>query len=161
MRRLKIAEVIAESNFTEQKLKMKYETNRLEMEEKVAKAQARVKVLDLLDMPPLEGEKDAKGRNRAHNKQMTDPNITLDRQYENWKEFKPGKKYHYSDSFIINGEPNYTHSDPNSLSGEVSKILCQLLKQQGALEADIDVFSGDPLEYHYFMEIFNEVVEKR
>ena len=26
---------------------------------------------------------------------------------------------------------------------------------------DIDVFSGDPLQYHYFMEIFKEVVEKR
>ena len=38
---------------------------------------------------------------------------------------------------------------------------CQLLKQQGAPEVEIDVFSGDPLEYHYFMEIFKEVVEKR
>ena len=36
------------------------------MEEKVAKAQA------LLDMPPLEGEEDAKGRNVAHNNQMTE-----------------------------------------------------------------------------------------
>ena len=40
-------------------------------------------------------------------------------------------------------------------------MLCQLLKQQGAPEVDIDVFSGDPLEYHYFMETFKKVVEKR
>ena len=96
-----------------------------------------------------------------HNKQMTDPNIALDKQYENWKEFIPGKKYHYSDSLFRNGEPNYTPSDHNSQSGEVSKMLCQLLKQQEAPEVDIDVFSGDPLKYHYFVEIFKEVVEKR
>ena len=159
--KIKIAELIAESNFTDQKLKMEYEAKRLEMEEKVAKAQARAKILGLLDMPPLEGEEDAKGRNIVHNKQMTDTNIALDRQHENWKEFIPGKKYHYSNSLFRNGEPSYTPSDHNSQSGEVSKMLCQLLKQQGAPEVEIDVFSGDPLEYHYFMEIFKEVVEKR
>ena len=40
-------------------------------------------------------------------------------------------------------------------------MLCQLLQQQGAPEVDIEVFSVDLLEYHYFMEIFKEVVEKR
>ena len=48
-----------ESNFTEQKLKMEYEAKALEMEEKVAKAKVRAKVLGLLDMPPLEGDEDA------------------------------------------------------------------------------------------------------
>ena len=92
---------------------------------------------------------------------MTYPNIALDKQYENWKGFKPGKKCHYSDSLFRKGEPNYTPSEYNSRSGEVSKIFCQLNKQQGAPEVDIDVFSGDPLEYHYFMGIFKKVVEKR
>ena len=46
-------------------MKMEYEAKRLEMEEKVAKAQVRAKILDLLNMPPLEGEEDAKGRNSA------------------------------------------------------------------------------------------------
>ena len=61
--KIKVAELIAESNFTEQKLKIEYEAKRLEMEEKVAKSQARAKVLDLLDMPPLEDEEATKGRN--------------------------------------------------------------------------------------------------
>ena len=80
----------------------------------VDKAQARAKVLDLLDMPPRAVEEDAKGRSIAHNNQITDPNIALEKQYENWKEFKPGKKYHYSNSLFRNGEPNYTPSDHNS-----------------------------------------------
>ena len=103
-------ELLADSQWFE-------EAKRLEMEEKVAKAQARDKVLDLLDMPQLECEEDTKGRNIAHNNQMIDPNIALDKQYENWKEFKPGKKYHYSDLLFRNGEPNYTPSDHNSQSG--------------------------------------------
>ena len=49
--KIKIPELIGESNFIDQKLKMEYMVKRLEMEEKVAKAQARAKILDLLDMP--------------------------------------------------------------------------------------------------------------
>ena len=40
-------------------------------------------------------------------------------------------------------------------------MFCQLLKQQGAPEVDIDLFSGNPLKYRYFMEIFKEVVQRR
>ena len=55
-------------------------------------------------MPPLEDEENAKGRNIVHNKQITNPNIALDKEYENWKKFKTGKKYHYSDSLFRNVE---------------------------------------------------------
>ena len=120
---------------------MEYVAKRLEMEEKVVKAQPRASVLDLLDMPPLEGKEDAKGRIIAHNNQLMDVNVALDKQCENWKEFKPSKKYHYSDSLFRNGDPNYTCSDHNSQSGAASK-MCQLLKQHGAPEVDIDVFQG-------------------
>ena len=58
--KIRVAELIAESSFTEQKLKMEYKATRLEMEEKVAKVQARAKSLDLLNMRPLEGQGDAK-----------------------------------------------------------------------------------------------------
>ena len=86
---------------------------------------------------------------------MTDPNIALDKQYENWKEFELGKKYNHSDSFFRNGESNYTTSGHNSQSGEVSNMLYQLLMQHGAPKVDIDVFSEDPLKYHYFIEIYS------
>ena len=79
---------------------------------------------------------------------MTDQNVTLDKQYEKLEEFTLGNKYHYVDSLFRNGELNYTPSDHNSQSGEVSKVMCQLLKQQEAPGNDIDVSSGDPLECH-------------
>ena len=43
----------------------------------------------------------------------------------------------------------------------VSKMMCQLLKQQSASDIHIDVFSGNPMDFHYFMAVFNELVEKK
>ena len=37
--------------------------------------------------------------------------------------------------------------------------FCHLVKQQSAPK--IDVFDGNPLDFHYFMKLFHEVVEKR
>ena len=43
----------------------------------------------------------------------------------------------------------------------ISEMLCRLLKQQSAPEIEIDVFDGNPVEFHYFMAVFKEVVKKR
>ena len=139
---IKIAELIAESNFTDQKMKMEHKAKRLQMEEKVAKAQARAKILDLLDMLPLEGEEDVKGRNIVHNKRLTDTNIALDKQYENWKEFIPGKKYNYFDSLFQNREPSYTPSDQNSQSGGFQKCCVSYLSNRGHQKLMLMSFQG-------------------
>ena len=100
-------------------------------------------------MPPLEGGEDAKERNTAHNNQVTDPNIALGKQYENWKELKLGNKYHYSDSLFRNGEPNYTPSDHYSKSREVSKMLSQLLKQHRVPEVFQGILSNITSSWKY------------
>ena len=41
---------------------------------------------------------------------------------------------------------------------EVSDVLCKLLKQQSALDMDIAVFDGNPLNFKYSMTLFREVV---
>ena len=43
----------------------------------------------------------------------------------------------------------------------IVEMMCKLVNQQAAPEIDIDVFGGDPLEFHYFMAAFGETVEKR
>ena len=45
--------------------------------------------------------------------------------------------------------------------GKSQKCCASYLSSRGSPEVDINVFSGDPLKYHYFMEITKEVVEKR
>ena len=42
-----------------------------------------------------------------------------------------------------------------------SKLMCRLLKQQSAIKIEIDIFDGNPTEFHYFMAVFKEVIDKR
>ena len=44
---------------------------------------------------------------------------------------------------------------------EVSEMLYKLLQYQGAPEVEIDKFNGNPLEYQYFVSMFNQVQEKK
>ena len=49
---------------------------------------------------------------------------------------------------------------PPSISNvEVQLAMVDLMKLQCAPRPDIDIFSGDPLEFHYFRATFREVVE--
>ena len=43
----------------------------------------------------------------------------------------------------------------------VADMLCKMMKQQSAPENDLDVFDGNPLNFHHFMAVFREVVEKK
>ena len=59
-------------------------------------------------------------------------------------------------------KPNFKKNVPAvAVDEDVSKMMCQLLKQRSAPDIDIDVFSGNPMDFHYFMAIFNEIVEKK
>ena len=44
---------------------------------------------------------------------------------------------------------------------DITSMLCNLLKQQSAPDVDLDVLDGNPLEYHNFMTMLHELVEKR
>ena len=41
----------------------------------------------------------------------------------------------------------------------LAEMLCKLLYQQAAPTVDIEPYNGDPINYHYFMASFKEVVE--
>ena len=40
-------------------------------------------------------------------------------------------------------------------------VMNKLLKRQTAPNVDVDVFIGDPVNYHCFIPVFEEVVEKK
>ena len=40
-------------------------------------------------------------------------------------------------------------------------MLCKLVKERSAPQVDLEPFDGNPLEYTYFMSMFNESVEKK
>ena len=35
--------------------------------------------------------------------------------------------------------------------------MCELLRQQAAPELEIDIFDGNPMDFHYFMTVLQEV----
>ena len=43
---------------------------------------------------------------------------------------------------------------------ELHLAMLKMMRLQSAPAVDIDIFSGDPLEYSYFKASFKEVVEK-
>ena len=55
---------------------------------------------------------------------------------------------------------NLKASKVDCADSEKAQIMSKLLRQQAAPEVDIDVFTGDPTKYHYFLAVFEEVVKK-
>ena len=58
-------------------------------------------------------------------------------------------------------ERNRNLRDTTSSTRETSDILYKLLQQQAALEVDIEYFNGNPLNCHYFIALFSEMVETK
>ena len=56
---------------------------------------------------------------------------------------------------------NLKTSKVDCADSEMAQMMSKLLRQLAAPEVDIDVFTGDPTEYHYFLAVFEEVVEKK
>ena len=46
---------------------------------------------------------------------------------------------------------------PQAQVDSVDEMMCRMLKQQSAPEIEIDIFDGNPMEFHYFMAVFKEV----
>ena len=43
----------------------------------------------------------------------------------------------------------------------VTEMMCELLRQQAAPDLEIDIFDGNPMDFHYFTAVFKEVVENK
>ena len=43
---------------------------------------------------------------------------------------------------------------------KIMDALCHLVKQQSAPNIELDVFDGNPLDFHYFIILFKEIVKK-
>ena len=40
-------------------------------------------------------------------------------------------------------------------------MISKLIRSQAAPDVDIDIFSGDPVDYQFFIAVFEVVVEKK
>ena len=63
--KLKMAELMAEASFVEKKHTSRYQTEKLELEEKIAKSKAKVKVFEELEQPTTRFKKPFAPRKKA------------------------------------------------------------------------------------------------
>ena len=141
----------------------------MEMEETLAKAQARARAytnIALDDFHEAEGYQQQtlqqkKDQKQIHIKEEVDFKNRISQRTESV--VPPGKNTW--DKFIEKGnvwkpQQAFERKTHDREAGQsVTKLISRLLNQQNAPELDIDTFDGDPIEFHYFMAIFHEVVE--
>ena len=51
--------------------------------------------------------------------------------------------------------------DEENIKETPTDVLCKLLQLQATPEVDMEQFDGNPVNYHYFMALFAEVVETK
>ena len=143
--KVKLAELLAQEAFFEN------EAQRLRMQEKLAKARARTKILENMELgeeKELQGEKLGNHQESLYSTQIKKENSEASCSQQ--------------DSDYLN--PVYqAEQEKEGFSSEkkIVDALCNLVKQQSAPDIELDVFDGNPLDFHYFMTLFHEVVEQR
>ena len=58
-------------------------------------------------------------------------------------------------------ESSSRHSSDHTDLSKLNEAMVDMLNLHAAPNADIDVFNGDPLEFHYFRALFRDVVENK
>ena len=150
-RKVKLAELLAQEAFFEKCQQVENEAQRLRMQEKLAKARARAKILEnvgLGEEKELQGEILGNHQESLYSTQIKKENSEASCSQQ--------------DSDYLN--PVYqAEQEKEGFSSEkkIVDALCHLVKQQSAPDIELDVFDGNPLDFHYFMTLVHEVVEKR
>ena len=60
----------------------------------------------------------------------------------------------------VKGQQHANNMRKNN-DANVAEMICKLINEQSAPEIDIDVFGGNPVEFHKLMAVFDEAVEKK
>ena len=150
-RKVKLAELLAQEAFFEKCQQVENEAQRLRMQEKLAKARERAKILENVE---LAEEKESQGEILGNHQQSLDSTQIKKENSET--------SCSQQDADYLN--PVYQAAQEKERFSSEKKIvdtLCHLVKQQSAPYIELDVFDGNPLDFHYFVTFFHEVVEKR
>ena len=163
----KLAELMAEAEFLERRQQAENEAQKLKIEEKLAKAKAKSQVFeDMQDSLLLKSGETAKEVGISH--EATKVRTSVDVHQFSGKIQNPPTRMKMDDTRTSHQEPllrsslkkpREAPSSSSEITGDISRMLCNLLRQQSAPDVDIPVFTGNPLEYHYFMSSFKEAVE--
>ena len=170
---------------------LEMETERLEVQKEIEMAEARARVYDVhtdteshhngiaeaegkarqydVHIETQSNRSDQSGKSELINEIMDEykskisdrPNASI--RYENPQhklpQYEPTPEYEHP----VKNRPSEKPLNDGSLEIQMSHLsdLCDFLKTQSAPNVDMDYFSGNPLDYQYFMSLFEELVEKK
>ena len=189
--KIKITELIAEAEFMEKRQTLEQQAQRLKIASEVAKSKARMKLLENTrefneklhtattftvypaksktsmcqgDNPKRSGNDDRREviYNEIYQEYETKPHQLIGEKIAD-ADVKCVRKAERSVDRDTNMglERNRNLRDTTSSTREPSDTLYKFFQQQAAPEVDIEYFDGNPLNYHYFMTLFSEVVETK
>ena len=154
--RAEAAGLRAEAAVLKRKRKAELEAELLKYDQKIKRAEAMEKVY--ADEENLKdthselcrvGEKNENDYQQDRKKQKIENSLKKDDKVQQDKRKKDKKK-----------RKNREKVGKIESSRSSDQTLLEILRLQSAPKVDIDVFSGDVLEYQYFVETFHEVVER-
>ena len=165
----RIAELMAEAEYIEQRQYVENQIEMLKIKQQIAKSKARAEVYGRHDTKSVDDRS-----------QLSDNKIDLAQRCQPRNKAQSALNYRRSNALQKDNDAIYDivhdrglmrtqcvkgQQHANSLrrnnDANVAEMMCKLLNQQSTPEIDKDVFGGNPLEFHYFMAVFDETVEKK
>ena len=174
---MKVAELIAEAELLQQKQMIHNEAEKLKIKERLVKAKARIQAYNNIE---LEGGKEKEQLqpklledNWMRSIRMDDASraakieIGQDRgavitrkeqnaQYRNTWDLQDKVNRENLPDKTTKEELEFERDQKN-----VTEMMCERLQQQAAPDLEIDIFDGNPMDFHYFMAVFKDVVENK
>ena len=160
---------MAEAVYIEQRQPAENQAEMLKIQQEIAKSKARADVYGKHDTKFIDGRS-----------QLSDDKIDLPQRCQPRNIAQSSLHHHRSNELPKENDAKYDighdrgHMRTQCVKGQqhannlrrnndvnVAEMMCKLVNQQSAPEIDIDVFGGNPLEFHYFMAVFDEAVEKK
>ena len=141
----KLAELEAEEAFLVRTQMADSEEEMLKIQQMVAKTRAKIKIFE---------ESEVDNKFLHHNKQK----FVVSSQ--DIHRTSTGISHHQRREPTMKHQSNVANNI-QSKGQDFTEILCKLVKHKSAPYVDLDAVGGNLLEYHYFMMLFHEIVEKR
>ena len=158
---------MAAAELLEEKQILETEARKLKIKEELAKAKARLSAYHDIPVDNIQiKQESAQQRCDYQREKMSSARDQKHQQAKIYNEDQLRNGWDKFDQRIKEKEDkSYQKTSSKKLLGAqddcISEMMCRLLKQQSAPEIEIDVFDGNPMEFHYFMAVFKEVVDKR
>ena len=160
---------MAETEYIEQRQFTEHQAEMLKISQEIAKSKARAEVYGKHDAKSIDGRS-----------QFSDDHTDLAQRCQPRNIAESSLHHHRSNALEKDNNDIYDighdrgHMGTQCVKGQqhannlrknndlnVAEMMCKRVNEQSAPEIDIDVFGGNPLEFHYFMALFHEAVEKK